>query len=283
MSQIVIAATSFDALIERVVAWLPSLVLVLGVVLAGLIMASIARRATCWVVDKSGLEALMERLGVSRILYAAGARKGAAQAFGLLVYTAIVLLMLAIVAEILGLPGVAEGVAVIVAFLPRVLGAIAIVLCGLFLADLLRTVVRRMARDDDELDSPDLVAQLVYYLVVIVAVTMSVEQVGLKTGLLNSLIQIGLGAAALSAGIAFAFGSREIFKSVMARYYMERLVAPGDEVILEDGRAGIVEGFSPTSIVVHVETETVLIPCRVLVERPIHIRRLPTPKSQPED
>jgi small-conductance mechanosensitive channel len=269
-------------LLQQLVGLAPRAGLTLAVIALGLALSAAARRSTRWLVRRTGLEALVERLGVSRLLYSVGYKGSFADAVAAVVGGTGLLITFSMVAELLGLPGVAEGIGVVVELLPRLVTATMVLLGGLFAADLLKGLVSRVARRRDDLDSPDLVARGVYYGVVAVSCTLAADHLGLETDLVNALIQITAAAALFSAGLAFALGSRGTFENIVARHYAQRMFRVGDHLRVVEVQGTLVR-IGPISAWLRTESgESVAIPCSTLVSSAVRVTlHLPASESPP--
>jgi small-conductance mechanosensitive channel len=260
---------------EQIVAFLPKAAGVLGVLIAGILASYLLRRVTRWLVRRTGIEAFAERIGASRALYALGAKKSVAHVLGSVVWIAGLLVTFSVVAEMLALPGLAEGVAAVTAFLPRLMAAGFIVVAGMFLADIANTLIVRIGEHDNQrhLESPRLVGRFIYYTILTVAVALAVGQVGLDTTLLNILIGVVAAAIFFSAGLAFAQGARDVVRNIMAGHYLRSVCAPGDTMTVGDV-SGVVVAFAATSVVLRSEAGEHIIPCAMALDRPILVKRI---------
>ena len=251
----------------------PTLAFAFGALVLGLIAAALLRRGAVWAIRKSGLDATAERLGVSRALYAIGIRRGFGEVLASLLGVAAVLITLSVVAEILGLPGLAEATGALTAFLPRLLAAVVILAVGAFAADLLRNVAQRITGDREEIDSPTAVGAITYYTILGVTVAVAIEQVGLATTLINTLIAIAAAAVLACAALALALGGRDVVRDVIARHYVQGLCRPGDTL-----RVGEVEGpvlhFTATAVVLESSDGQHVLPCSRVLQAPFQVRRL---------
>ena len=77
-----------EDLTQQISRLLPTAALFVAVVIGGLIASAIARKMTRWAIEKTGLDALAERAGAARLLYAIGVRKGVSHFVAGLVYAA---------------------------------------------------------------------------------------------------------------------------------------------------------------------------------------------------
>lgn len=276
---------------QLVVTALPTLVLVLATVLVGAVTAWLLRRLTRWAVRASGLETLAEGAGISKLLYAVGARTGLAELCGRLARSLVWLLTFVALADLLHLDVVSELLAVAVQLLPRLVAAGAILLGGVAVASFVRRLIRAMdpshaADDDGGLDRPHLVADLIYYMLVVVAATLAADQTGLHTELVQNLILLGAGLSLASVALAFGWGSTSVFRHLATRHYYDKLVRAGDRVRIDDVE-GVVVRFSPVALVLRTGNDgEVIIPCAKLAETAVHVMPLgvidPTEASHPD-
>lgn len=262
----------------RLLAYAPKALLVLAVLLVGLIASSVLRRVGIWLVKHTGLESAAESAGISKMLYAVGAKKGLANLFGSLAYLAGLLLTLAAVADLLSLPAVSTLTSLAVQFLPKLFAAGAVLLGGLWLAAVVRRVLREFGKRNEELDSPDLVAQIAYYVIVTITVTWSAQQAGLSTGIIDSLIQIVVGLGLFSLALAFGLGFRTLMTHIAARHYYERMLQPGDKVRVGD-LEGIVLRYSPIALIVETEQGERIVPCASLLDKTIDVQPMDDPNA----
>jgi len=77
-----IAAEPSARMVDTLVAIAPQAALALGALLVGLAASAAAGWLTRAIIQRSGLEGLAERAGVSRLLYAVGLRIGLARLLG---------------------------------------------------------------------------------------------------------------------------------------------------------------------------------------------------------
>lgn len=266
---------------DQLVAMLPKLGMVLGVIVVGLLVSWLLKRAARWLVRTSGLEAFGERIGVARLLYAIGAKGSLAHFIGTIVWLAGLLLTFSVVAEMLELPGLADAVNALSGFLPKLLAAGFVVAVGLFLAELIRNLVTRAGRkegdeESEALESPGFVGQLLYYTVVTVSVTIAVEQIGFETALVHTLIAIIAGGCLLAVGLSFALGSRNVVANVLARHYLRSVCRPGDRLRVGSVE-GVVVGFTTTAVVLQDGELEHVVPCGLTSLEPVSVERLAEP------
>lgn len=252
---------------------LPTAALLLAVVGGGLIASALARRAARWAIEKSGLDALAERAGAARLLYAIGIRKGVAHVAGALVWIAGLLATSAAAADILGLDAISDGVSALIAFLPRLAAAGLVLGVGAGVAGLVRRAAIGFSQRRGDVDHPELLGNLAYYGVMTLAVVVASDQAGLETSLLETLLVVIAGTTAAAIALAFALGSRHSFHNVVAGHFFSRLARPGDTVRVGDIE-GVVVRYFGVCVVIKTADGEVAVPCKVLLEQNIGLSRL---------
>lgn len=251
----------------------PTAALFIGVILGGLIASAIARRLVRWAVDRSGLDGLAEKAGASRLLYAIGVRKGVAHLIGQIVWIAGLLVTAAAAADVLGLEAVADGAAVVIAFLPRLFAAGLVLMGGAGLAGILRRVAVGFGRRRGDVENPELLGSLAYYGVMTIAAVVAADQAGIETELIETLLVTFASIVAAAIALAFALGSRHSFHNVVAGHFMRRLARPGDTICV-DGIEGTVIRYFGVSVILRTAEGEVAVPCKRLLDNNIGLSRL---------
>lgn len=263
----------FEDLAQQVSKLLPTAALFVAVVVGGLIASAIARRTARWAIEKTGLDALAERAGAARLLYAIGVRKGVSHLVGALVYAAGLLATAAAAADILGLEALSLGAAALIAFLPRLAAAGLVLGVGAGVAGLVRRAAIGFAQRRGDVDHPELLGNLAYYGVMTLSVIVASGQAGLETALVETLLVVIAAITAAAIALAFALGSRHSFHNLVAGHFFSRLARPGDTIRVGDIE-GVVIRYFGVCVVLKTADGEVAVPCKVLLEQNIGLSRL---------
>ncbi len=251
----------------------PTAALFFGVLVGGLIISAVARRVVRWAIEKSGLDALAERVGASRLLYALGVRKGVSHLVGAIVWTAGILITAAAAADVLGLSAVSDGTAAIIAFLPRLVAGGLVLLGGAGLAGILRRIALGFARRRSDVEHPELLGNLAYYGIMTLSAVVAADQAGIETALIETLLVTIAAIVCAAIAFAFALGSRHSFHNLVAGHFLRRLARPGDRVRI-GGVDGTVIRFFGVSVILQTETGEVAVPCKRLLDENVALSRL---------
>jgi hypothetical protein len=254
---------------QRLLAHLVDLAPVAGSVLlllaAGLVASWLARRLVVLLVRRTGLEAIAETVGLVRVLYALQIQSSLTEVLARLSVIAIWLTVAMSMADVVGLPGIAEGFAAVVEFLPKVLTATVIMAVGLAGADLARRVMEGIGKKRPELAAPGLLASGAYYTVIAVFASTAVQHVGIQTVILDQLLLLLVGVAAGTLGLSMALGARKVVDNAVARHYGQQLARPGDGVTVGDLQGIVIRYDALTVTIRDNHGNDHVLPCAVLL------------------
>ncbi len=263
----------FNPWIDGAIALAPRALVILTLLVAGALLARVLDRLTARLIDRSGLEAWAERLGVSRLLYSVGIQMGLARLGGRLMRWLVWLLTLQLILAKAGLPSLSDGLHAALHYVPTLLSGALILAIGAWGADALRQLVRG---DTQAAGAPTraLLASLTYYVALAIVITLALEQIGMEVTLILLLMQATLLAAVLATGVTFALSARASFEQLTARYYARALLRVGDQVTLDDGTTGHLERFDMLHLVLRdANRDELLVPYRRAMSAPLRFRK----------
>ena len=122
--------------------------------------------------------------------------------------------------QVLGIVGLQEYISRFFLYLPRLFVALFIVFFGLVAASFFSRAALLAAVNADS-PSPGLLATLIRTIIVIFAVTMAFEQLGLAERTILVAFAIAFGALMLGLAIAFGTGGRDLAKQFLERRFLK--------------------------------------------------------------
>lgn len=218
--------------------YLPRLLAALLVLLLGRLAAGLLARLTRDLLRAGGLDVLMNRLGVTGALQRAGVGRRPSELAGLGIFWVVMVSALMVAFESLGLDSAALLLRALVAFAPRLLGAVAMGALGLVAADRVGRVVERAAAAA-AVPAARLWGQLARWGVLAFAGAAVLEDLNLASQTLRVALLAVLATGPLGAAVAVGLGGREVAREVLAGQVVRAMFRPGDwvEVELASGRA----------------------------------------------
>jgi small-conductance mechanosensitive channel len=209
-------------------------VLLLGYILAKLVQKGIAR-----LLRRLHLNEWLRRGGVMSAVDSAATHFNPSRVVAHLAFWVVMFTAMLVAANALGIDSLAPVFSELVGYVPSVIAAIVIVILGIVLGDFVSGLI--MASTHALHGGPTL-ARAGKAGVVLLAVFMALQELGVATNIVTTAFAIIFGAVALAAALAFGLGNRdlagEITREWYERYRAER-EAIDKEVATEEAAEGI--------------------------------------------
>lgn len=248
-------AAPAQQLLNTFISALPTMLTFVGVLIAGLILGPIAAKLARTLAERTGLEALLERIGAPKLLYRVGYKHSTAKLFGSIARMLIYLFTALIAADVAGMSQISRGLDAFIAYLPHLAVAIIFLMVGVWAADMVRSVVSNVAKRQQG----QIIGTVLYYGVIAITVALVADQLGLETALINQIIVLIVAGAIFAAALGLGLSSRAVLSNLLARNYVAQLYPRGDSVRIGEIE-GVVKGHSPTALVIVNDEKTYNIP-----------------------
>lgn len=254
----------FTRLAGQTAAYLPRMLLAVAVLFAGWFIAKLLRMLSVRLL--LGIDQLWHRV-VSRTGYELQPRYPPARIAGLILFWFVMLFFIAAAASLLGLGTFVTWLSNLVTYIPVLLTGMLIILTGVILAALLRDIVAS-ASQRAGVNQSDLLGRMVQGAVLVVAVTVGIDQMGVDISFLSVVVGVAMAATFGSMAIAFGIGARTYMSNVIAGQQLRQLYRPGDLLRIRDYEGTVVD-LTPTKVVLSTAQGRVVIPAK-LFEQEVH-------------
>lgn len=209
---------SVTTALQNFLGFLPALigaliVLILGWIIAGL-LAGLVERGLVAV----GFERASQSTGIAGFIQKSGSGWTASKAVAEIVKWFIRLIAIQAAASILGLTQVSQIINAILLWLPNLVVAIAIIVVAALIANFVAGIVRG-ATAEMGFGTPDLLANIARYAIIVFAVIAAVNQLGIAATVVNTLFIGAVAAVAIATGLAFGIGGQNVAAQITQRWY----------------------------------------------------------------
>ena len=253
----------------KVAEYLPNIAGALLLLIVGYLVAKGVGIAITKLLKKLGLDKLTEKSGVATAVQSSGFEASASAIIGKIVYWLIFLLFMIAAADSLGLPRVSDTINGFVQYLPKLIGAMLVVIIGLFAAHLVRSAVET-ASASMQLDYGKPLGTLIYMLIVIIVVSLAIGQLEIETDLLNQVVSIILFAVGAAVALSLGMGTRTTAGNIIAGLYARDLFPPGDKITVGDISGRVIEVSTTNTLLELDDGTTYTLPNSVLVDSQVH-------------
>jgi mechanosensitive ion channel-like protein len=224
---------------------LPRLLGCVAVLILGWVLSSLLARGVAALLHAIKFNELARRSGFADFVRNMGVRQDASWFIAGIAKWFVRLITLVVAFDLLGLPAVSGVLQQLLLWLPNLLVALVVLVIGGLAAKALARLARG-ATAEAGFSNPDVLAAVTKVAVWAFTIVVAVNQVGIATELINTLLIGVVGALALATGLAFGLGGRERAAEILDRLgrrtdhagpWLERAGVPASEPARGGARA----------------------------------------------
>ena len=223
-------STSFSQVFGDLI---PALLGALIIVFAGYLLARVLEKLVERFLRKIRLNHLLERGGVMQAVERSGAEVNPVKVLSSLVFWLVMFAVILIAANALGLESLANVFSELVSYVPDVIAAIVIILVGIVLGNFVGGLIRASV---GALQGGRALARIGKSGVIVLAIFMALQQLGIATDIVTTAFAILFGAVALALALSFGLGTRELAGEITREWY-ERYRRERDDAIAREMEA----------------------------------------------
>ncbi|RKY30382.1 MAG: hypothetical protein DRP74_07135 [Candidatus Omnitrophota bacterium] len=179
------------------------IVFVIGWLVAKLIKSILVR-----VLKAIRLDSVAEKVKVAEFLSKGGIKYTLSEILGLIVYWVIILGVLISSLDILALTGVSAFLDKIVGYIPNVIGALIILILGMFISVFVASIIRTAAANLG-LNQANLLSKVGQVAILVFAIIITLDQLQIGAVLVSAM-NIVLASIGLAVALAFGMGCRDL-------------------------------------------------------------------------
>ena len=183
----------------------------------------------------------------------------------------LILLFVIIIAEVLGLTPISEGIMAMFGYLPTLISALFILVGGLYLASLVKKGTLALF-ESMGIGGSKVISSVLFYLITFFISITALNQAGINTDIITSNFTMVLGAFLLAAALGFGLGAREVFSDLMKMFYMRKIYMVGDKISF-DNVEGTIEAIDNTTITLKTRDGKLIVPIRDLTSSKVSLKQ----------
>ena len=248
---------------------IPNVIGALVVLLAGWLVSKVVSRSLLKVFTTINLNRYAEKLNQTDFATKANFRLDLSRFLSKLIFFLLILITTMAATDVLGMPVVSNMVSDLIAYLPRLLSALALFVVGIYIAEFVKKIVQA-ACSSLNISSGPIIANFIFYLIFLTLTVSALAQASIDTGLLTSNLTVILGGVVAAFAIGYGFASRDTMANFIASFYSKDKVKIGDVISL-DGSTGQVIAIDNTSITLQAEDKIIVIPLKKLTSEKLEI------------
>ncbi len=201
----------------------PALFGAIVILFAGYLLAKLTQRGIERLLRKLSVNDLLRRGGVMQAVEHAGHQVNPSRVFGNIVFWAVMFAVLLVASTAAGLQSLNDVFAELVSYIPSIIAAVVIVIVGIVLGGFVEGLLLAAA---GALHGGPTLARVGRGGIVVLAIFMALQELGVATDIVTTAFAILFGAVALALALAFGLGNRdlagEVTRTWWARYQREK-------------------------------------------------------------
>ena len=194
----------------------PSLLGAIGIIFVGYLIARLMSRAAAALLRAVKFNELMMRGGVTQAIDRGGQHFNPAKIAGNLVFWLVMFAVIMTAASLFQLESLASVTGELVSYIPSVIAAIVIIIVGIVLGSFVNGLILASASG---ITGASTLARVGRTGVIILAIFMALQELGVATDIVTLAFGIIFGAIALAAALAFGLGNRELAGEITRGWY----------------------------------------------------------------
>ena len=195
---------------------LPALLGAAVIIFAGYLLAKVLQQLSERALRRVGLNRMLERGGVMQAVERSGTRLNPTRVLANLVFWFVMFAVILVVANVLGLDTLANVMGTLVSYIPSVIAAVVIILVGIVLGGFVEGFIAASA---GAVHGGRSLARIGRVSVVLLAVFMALQELGIATEIVTTAFAILFGAVALAMALAFGLGNRDLAGEITREWY----------------------------------------------------------------
>ena len=196
--------------------FVPTLLGSLVILFAGYLLAKLVEKGTSRLLRRLRFNEMLERGGVMEAVERSGSHLNPSRVIANLLFWFVMFAVLIVAANALGLDSLAGVFGELVSYIPSVIAAIVIVIVGIVLGGFVGTLIMASAGG---LHGGPTLARIGRGGVIVIAIFMALQELGIATDIVTTAFAILFGAVALALALSFGLGNRELAGEVTRAWY----------------------------------------------------------------
>lgn len=264
-------AQALNSFVAVMTVWLPLLaggvvILIIGWIIARLLSTVIGRLAT-----RFNFDGLVNRVGLAQGLKNAGLEQSPSEMLEKFIYWLIMLNVIVVALDVMGLEAAVAPLNAIIAFMPRILGAIIILIAGFLAAEFIGRAVEGLTGSVG-IEFNQALGRLTQMVIILLVIILVLQQLGLDVAILNETFVTIVIVAFAGIALAFGLGGRSLAKGVLAGYYARETFEIGDRIIIEEFE-GNIDSIGSLNTEIVGESGKMVVPNTYLTEKAVRVVR----------
>jgi uncharacterized oligopeptide transporter (OPT) family protein len=196
--------------------YIPYFLAALVIIFAGYVIAKLLEKLIADFLKRIKLNQVLERAGVIQAVERSGTHVNPTRVLANLIFWLVMFAVILLAADALGLKSLGDVVSALVSYIPSVISAVIIIVVGIVLGGFVEGLI---AASTGAVHGGRLLARIGRVGVIVLAVFMALQELGVANEIVTTAFAILFGAVAFALALAFGLGNRDLAGEVTREWY----------------------------------------------------------------
>ena len=201
--------------ITQIGQFLINVLLMIIILIIGWMISKVIKSLVVRILKAVKLDDLSERIELDNLLAKGGIQYSLSELIGVICYWLALLVTFVVAINAIGLTVAADLLNTVVLYIPNVIAAMFVLILGIFVASLLKSIVQTAANNAGIAQS-NLLGKVVEIAVAVFAIAIALQQLNIGARIIELAISVLLGSIGLAVALAFGIGCKDIAAKIMA-------------------------------------------------------------------
>ncbi len=204
-----VVVTPAKAILAQVSQFVISALLVIIILIVGWLISKLIKTIVTKLLKAVKLDELSSRIELSNVLAKGGISYSLSELVGVICYWLAILVTFVVALNSVGLTVAADLLQRITLFVPNIIAAIFILIAGMFVAVIMRNIIKTAASNAG-ISQVNLLGKITEVVIMVFAIAMALEQLQIGAKIVELTISIILGSFGLGFALALGLGCKDI-------------------------------------------------------------------------
>lgn len=219
---------SLQEFVHRIVNFIPNILVMFVVVLIGIVLSTLIRFVLLWVLGLIRLDEMAGKAGIPQILAKGGITATPSRIVASVSYWGIMLFFLMMGFVALDVVPINNLISEFFSYVPSIIAAALIIIIGFMFGNFVERAVL-VAAANAEISQADLIGKGVKLFIVVMTVSMALDQLGIARGIIIAAFSISFGGIVFAVSLAFGLGAQGL-----AREFLEKRMKKKDKEFITE-------------------------------------------------
>lgn len=218
---------------NKMLSIIPNIIAAVVIIILGHFIAKMSSFILKKALEKFSIDKIAQKSGIADLLIKIDEELSLSALLSKILYIIIFIMFVMSAAEVLHLSVLAHVLQSALMYLPNIVGAIFILMFGLFIASSTKSILIKSASSMN-IDFAELLGKLISVVISIITISLAINQLEIQTELLNQAVSITLLAIGVALALSLGLGTKDISTSIIAGNYLREIYNPADTLEIGD-------------------------------------------------